>query len=265
MANRSKNSIAGIFLALSFFLYPVADAWAEDDLSIGRMRVSIWPEHDDPGILVIYDGRFVDDSQFPTKTSFFIPKDAVISDICSLSPEGQHYCQLYEIVKGEGDRDKAVMSLPFSNFYLSFHTLAPNVISEKRDVEFSILANHPIENVEVDIQQPLRSSKFTISPAGGDQNEKKGFNHFIYEMEDIAKGEERLFKISYFKNDSKPSVDIKYGTMAGNRVWGSPYDRQRNAKTLIYIVFGTGIAVAVGGLSWLVVLRRKKKDINYGS
>ena len=32
---------------------------------IGRMRVAIWPEFDDPGALVIYDGRFIDDSSFP--------------------------------------------------------------------------------------------------------------------------------------------------------------------------------------------------------
>lgn len=265
MVNRPKFPMAGIFLALSFFLFPVVDGLAKDDLSIGRMRVSIWPEHDDPGVLVIYDGRFADESQFPTKTSFFIPKDAVISDVCSLSPEGQHYCQLYEVVKGDEERDMAVMSLPFSNFYLSFHTSALDVTSEKRDVEYSILANHPIENVEVDIQQPLRSSEFSITPAGGEQSEKKEFNHFNYELKNIAKGEERSFKISYVKTDTKPSVDIKYGTMAGNRVWGSPYDRQRNAKTLIYVIFGTGIAVAVGGLTWLILLRRRKRDMNYGS
>ena len=31
--------------------------WASD-LSIERMRAAIWSEYDNPGILVIYDGRF---------------------------------------------------------------------------------------------------------------------------------------------------------------------------------------------------------------
>ena len=262
MARRLKFLIASMVFAFSFSIFPIADVMAEGDLSIGRMRISVWPEHDDPGVLVIYDGRFVDSSQFPTKTSFFIPKGVVISDVCSLSPEGQHYCQLYEIVKGDGARDKVVMSLPFPNFYLSFHTEALDLTSENRAVEFSALANHPIENIEMDIQQPLRSNAFKIDPDDGDQSEKKGFNHFKYEMEDIAKGEEILFKISYIKADIKPSVDIKYGTMASNdRTWGSPYDRQRNAKTLIYAIFGTGVAVAVAGLSWIVVLRRRKKEL----
>lgn len=260
MMSKPKFPIAGMLLVLAFSLLTVADALAKDALSIGRMRVSVWPEYDDPSVLVIYDGRFSDDSQFPTKTSFFIPKGAVISDVCSLSPEGQHYCQLYEIVEGDGERDRALMSLPFPNFYLSYHTTALDLTSEQRGVEFSLLANHPIEKVEVDIQQPLRSSAFAIAPGDGEQSEKKGFNHFQYELEDIAKGEERVFKIDYVKSDIKPSVDIKYGTMASSdQVWGSPYDRQRNAKTLIYVVFGTGVAAALAGLAWIVMLRRRKR------
>ena len=31
---------------------------AMKDLSIGRMKVSIMPEYDDPSVLAIYDGRF---------------------------------------------------------------------------------------------------------------------------------------------------------------------------------------------------------------
>ena len=260
MASRPKFSIAGMLLAFSLSLFPVADGWAKGGLDIGRMRISIWPEYDDPGVLVIYDGRFSDDSQFPTKTSFFIPKGAVISDVCSLSPEGQHYCQLYETIKGEGDMDKVLMALPFPNFYLSYHTAALDLTSQQRDVTFTLLANHHIENVEVDVQQPLRSSDFTINPGDGDLSEAKGFNHFQYEMKNVGVGEERVFKIAYQKTDVKPSVDIKYGTMASSdRIWGSPYDRQRNAKLLIYVVFGTGVAAALGGLSWIILLRRRRR------
>jgi len=58
------------------------------DLSIGRMRASIWSEYDAPGVLVIYDGRFKDDTSFPAEAVFYIPKGASISDACSLSPKG---------------------------------------------------------------------------------------------------------------------------------------------------------------------------------
>jgi hypothetical protein len=263
----ARGLVGGLLLVLS-----VAFPWAgqgagqgagqalgDEDLSIGRMRVSIWPEHDDPGVLVIYDGRFADDSRFPTTTTFFIPKGAVINDACSLSPGGQHFCQLYEIVEGD-TMDEVIVSLPFSNFYLGIHTLPLDIESEQRGVEFTIRANHPIASLEVDIEQPLRSVGFAISPSGGEPSEQNGFNHFGYALENISKGEERVFRIGYTKKDPTPSVDIKYSSMTGSRVWGSPYDTQRKVKTFIYILFGTGIAAAAG-LSWIVFLRKRRKGI----
>lgn len=217
----------------------------------------IWPEHDDSGVLVVYDGRFVEDAEFPAKTSFFIPKDVAINDVCSLSPTGQHFCQLYAVEKGQ-DGDIAHLSLPFSNFYLSFHTPALDVGSAQREVDFKLKANHAIRSLEIDIQQPLRSSEFNISPVGGEVIEKKGFNHFKYMLEDIAKGDEKLIRISYIKQDREPSVDIKFASMSSPRVWGSPYEAQRKAKTLVYVIFGGGLAAAAG-IAWIVVIRRRKK------
>jgi hypothetical protein len=235
----------------------MANAWAEDSLSIGRMRVMIWPEYDDPSILVVYDGRFTDDSKFPTTTDFLIPKGVIINDICSLSPGGQHFCQLYDI--SEGDKyDTAHLSLPFSNFYLSFHLAPIDLEIAKRQIEYVIKANHPIGSMEVDIQQPLRSTEFTISPSGGEAYNEKDFSHFTYTLEDIAKGEDRVFKIGYVKETREPSVDVKFASMTGRRVWGSPYETQRNVKTIIYVVFGTGLSMVLAATIWIVTSRRRK-------
>ena len=255
---KARILIAGILLAFSLAVLPGASLAAGGDMSIGRMRVMIWPEYDDSGVLIVYDGRFVEDSLFPAKTDFFIPKGVVINDVCSLSPGGQHFCQLYEIEEGK-TQDIAHLSLPYSNFYLSFHTPGLDLDKEKREIGYVLKANHQIRSLELDIQQPLRSSEFTVAPSGGEVKERKGFNHYQYSLEGIAKGEEAVFNISYLKKDREPSVDIKYASMSGPRVWGSPYETQRNLKTIIYLVFGSGLAAAAGGIAWIVMLNRKKR------
>jgi hypothetical protein len=254
---RSKVLISTLVLALPMLPLLAANARAEDDLSIGRMRVMIWPEYDDPSILVVYDGRFTDDSKFPTVTDFLIPKGAIINDICSLSPGGQHFCQLYDISEGES-YDTARLSLPFSNFYLSFHLAPIDLDTAERRLEYVIKANHPIDSMEVDIQQPLLSTRFAISPSGGEAYEEKDFSHFTYTLENIAKGEDRVFKIDYVKETKEPSVDVKFASMTGRRVWGSPYETQRNVKTIIYVVFGTGVSMVLAAMVWIVTRRRRK-------
>ncbi len=131
----------------------------------------------------------------------------------------------------------------------------------QRRHEYVIKINHPVGSMEVDIQQPLRSTNFAVSPPDGEESEnsvKKGFNHLNYILEDIAKGEDRVFKISYAKDTKEPSVDVKYASMTGRKVWGSPYDTQRNVRTIIYAVFGTGIVMVSAALFGIIRTRRRR-------
>ncbi len=239
---------------------------APEDLSIGRMRVSIWPEYDDRSVLAIYDGRFDDAASFPLKTSFLIPKGAVISDACSLSFEGQHFCQLYKTID-RGTYDEVRLLLPYPNFYLSFHTPEFDPEVERREFDYRVKANHPIRTMEVDIQQPLRATEFNITPAKsvvvsrGEDNSSmiKGFKHYSYSLEDISGGQETVFKINYLKSDPNPSVDIKYATMDGPRVWGSPYETQKSAKTFVYLLFGSSVFGVLVVIAVFILLKRRKR------
>jgi hypothetical protein len=249
--------IIGVCVFILLAWLPTAYVLAGGDLTIGRMKIAIWPEYDDPGVLVIYDGRFADSSRFPLKTSFFLPKDAVISDACSLSPKGQHFCQLYETVN-KGEFNEVTLFLPFPNFYLSFHTYPDGGKTDNKAIDYRVRTNHTIETLEMDIQQPLRSTMFNISPASEDASVIKGFNHFEYTYSPVSRGDDKLFKIAYSKKDRLPSVDIKYSRMSGDKVWGSPYNTQRQARKIIYIIFITGVAglVLIGGLFFY---RRKQR------
>ena len=237
------------------------------DLPIGRMKVAVMPEYDDPSILAIYDGKFEEASSYPIKTSFLIPKGSVISDACSLSHEGQHFCQLYKTVN-RGELDEVSLLLPYPNFYLSFHTPRFDVKGEKKEFDYLIRANHPIKTMEVDIQQPLRSSAFNISPPGsaalteknGTISVIKGFNHFIYKLEGISKGQESIFRINYIKSDPNPSVDIKYTSMKSPQTQSTPYETQRNIKTIIYALFGTGALGILAVAAWFLRSRNKKRS-----
>lgn len=235
------------------------------DLSIGRMKVAVMPEYDDPSILAIYDGKFEEVSSYPIKTSFLIPKGSVISDACSLSHEGQHFCQLYRTVN-KGDYDEVSLLLPYPNFYLSFHTPQFDTKVEKKEFDYLIKANHAVKTMEVDIQQPLRSTAFNISPpANAVASEKdgsisviKGFNHFVYRLEGVSKGQESAFMINYIKSDPNPSVDIKYTSMKTPQTQSTPYETLRNVKTAIYLLFGTGALFIVVVVVWYLRSRKSK-------
>lgn len=204
----------GVSLLLFLFVGQSSAATPE----IGRMRVAIWPEFDDPGILVIYDGRFVDNGSFPLETTFLIPKGATISDACSLSPKGQHFCQLFT-QRNAGDVDEVRLKLPYPNFYLSFRIKPFNVDTPLRKFTYTVRTSHPVSKLEVDIQKPLRTEEFSISPESKEKEELKGFEHYRYLFKDMKQGAVFPFDISYKKDDNRPSVSIKYSPMKGAKTW----------------------------------------------
>ncbi len=239
----------------------------DNSLNIGRLKLSVMPEYDDPSVLVIYDGRFADASRYPIKTSFLIPKGSVISDACSLSHEGQHFCQLYKTVN-RGSFDEVSLVLPYPNFYLSFHTPRIDTGIETKAIDYRIKVNNAVKTLEVDVQQPLRSSAFKVVPPNGatkTQSEGsasliRGFHHEVYKIEDVAAHQERGFQISYVKKDPSPSVDIKYtsAAMRDSPSRSAPYETQRNVKTVIYVLFGSGFLGVLALLVWYLRLRKSK-------
>ncbi len=248
------NIIFYAFIALSLlFSAPSSGA---DNLSIGRMNIKIWPEYDDPGVLVIYDGRFSDATVFPAEAGFLIPKGSVVSDACSVSPRGEHFCQLYTVSAYDGF-DRITLTLPYPNFYLSFHT-PPLEGAGRKSFTYTIKTLYPVDTMEVDIQQPLRAREFTVSPPG-EPTLRNGFTHLVYQIEALKGGESIKFNISYFKEDAKPSVDIKYSPpmmRSGTQQTGSPYSTQRLVRIFIYAGFVTGLLLL--GMITVWFIRSKK-------
>ena len=65
--------------------------------------------------------------------------------------------------------------------------------------------------------------------------------------------------IGYVKDTRQPSVDVKFASMTGRRVWGSPYETQRNVRTIIYAVFGAGLLMVTAALFWIIKTRRRRE------
>lgn len=248
------------FLAAALVLTAAGPSTGKE-LETGRLRVAVWPEYDSKGVLFIYDGRFKDEGAFPATARFLIPKGAVISDACSLSPKGTHFCQLYE-KKSAGDADEVTLKLPYPNFYLSFHTdpFGSAGPGGKRELAHTIRTSYRTETLEVDVQSPLRAEGFkVISPGGIRTSEKNGYTHYEAAFKDVAKGAAIDLRLEYRKKDSRPSVDIKYSPMSSDAAAGNaPYERQRGARTYLYVAVAAG-AVILAALLFILLRSGKPR------
>lgn len=243
---------------------------SRDELSarvpaIGRMKVSVLPEYDDPGVLTIYDGRFEDAASYPIHTSFLVPEGSVISDACSVSHEGRHFCQLYKTARRDGV-DEVSLLLPFPNFYLSFHAPRPQARAGRKELAYLIRSNHRVRVLEVEVQQPLRSTAFevTLARGGATGNARTigvvdGFDYLAYRFDDVDRNQEIALAIRYAKSDPNPSVDIKYASMRENPREAVSQESRSDARTTVYLLFGTAVVAMAALLGWILHSRRTRR------
>ncbi|MEK7846991.1 MAG: hypothetical protein AAB257_08525 [Nitrospinota bacterium] len=245
---RQKRMVIGhwsLVIGFLFFLL-VTDSYASD-LKIGRMKVSVMPEYESQDVLVVYEGKFADKDAFPNQVLFTLPKGVTkLTDVCSLSPGGQHFCQLYNIID-KGEYNETSVKLPYSDFFIDFKYSPFEIKSGKfvRDFEYIIKSIYPIDILEVSIQEPLRTKDFELLPKPLNKVSKKDLNYYNYTLKDVKQGQDIKFKIKYIKEDNRPSVDIKFSAMSKQEL----IERKRGLWLL-----GAGIAAIIT----FVVIRRLK-------
>ncbi len=182
-----------------------AYAEPQSNLSIKNAKVSVWPEYDDPRVLVIVEGEFAGDANFSQQVKFRIPKGAEINQVCALrKPADEHLCQLYEVSQ---DGEALSYTLPIPTFFLEYYYQPPQGQSDRR-LEYSFDSYYPVGKLEVEVQQPLRSSNFDLSPkAAGVLSDKNGFSYYQYRYDNVAPNQPIKLSASYTKSDSRPSVE----------------------------------------------------------
>lgn len=239
----------GLLLAAAIlFILPGAPRALAEEVAIGMMKVSLMPEYDAPSILVINEGKFVPKEAFPREAVFMLPAGVTkLTDACSLSPGGQHFCQLFDIESGT-DRNTMKVKLPYPDFFIDYQ-YAPFTPKKDADREFGYRVESPydIKNLTVVIQQPYRSERFKIEPAGGTEFEKEGYRYFKYVYTEVKKGEQKDFRVSYYKADEKPSVDTQYSPMA---------------KSHLIEGYGSALLLAAGaaGVGAILYFRKRKQN-----
>ncbi len=188
-------SLLIIFSALA--AVDTSPAVAQSEPQIPRASLKLWPEYDDPGVLVIFAGDLADTTTLPQTVAFPVAAgtrniQATVNDATRglLSQEWQM------------DGNKVTYTLPQPGFHLEYYVDRPPS-GNKREIVHTFEAPYPIKSLEIAVQQPARATDFSVTPkpsstiVGAD-----GLTYHIINLEDLAAGEKRDIAISYVKTDS---------------------------------------------------------------
>jgi hypothetical protein len=252
----SRRRIGLLVTLTVLVLLSVWPATAQDALTIPRASLRLWPEYDDPGMLVILAGDFADDATFPQDVAFPVAEGARNIQATVNDPTKGLLVQQWQMQDG-----KVTYALPQPGFHLEYYVNRPPS-GDKREIVHTFEAPYPIAALEIAVQQPARATDFSVTPAPSSTIQgADGLTYHIIKLENLAAGDKRDIAISYVKTDSgltSPQLALTSATPAALPEVRTQPQAKPAAQTswLPILLIGVGLLALIGlGVYWFLSRR----------
>lgn len=155
------------------------------------MDVSVWPEYDQPGVLVQYQGSVTAkvDKTSLLELSFFVPKGEGVGAASAIQANGNRTSETWK----ESDADSGLTQITYQEPEPQFHVeyyYNPLPTSTDKRFSFGYTAALPADEVQLVVQHPLKATNFVLTPdALNSPQDQDGFTYHAYTFKNVAVGQ----------------------------------------------------------------------------
>jgi len=221
-------------------------------LTIAQGSLRLWPEFDDPGLLVIFAGEFAQSGSFPQTVAFPIAAGARNIQATYRDASGTLLMREYTLTDG-----KLTYEVPVPTFHYEYYVDRSDTDAQ-REINFSFDPGYAADVLEIVVQQPARSTDFSLIPAA--QSTSRGTDGLTYHtltLSNVPAGAPVDIRIRYTKTDSNlssPQLAVTGSTASTGA--GTPASASAQSW-LPYVLIGVGVTALVAVLIyWLLMQRR---------
>ena len=205
---RLMAALLSLLVALTIMFIWFSPAYAAL-IRASKMSVSVQPEYDDPRVLVINEADLEAGVKLPVDVTFNIPKGADIGMACEVDLNGGHACKPFKAVD-KGDYQSLTFKVAKEHkVFLEYYYDAFPAGASQRSFDFIFRPGFPVKSLGMEVQQPLRSSGFTLTPVLPRTFTSGGFSYHTQDYPNVSVGKPLSVKVSYSKTDNSPSVKPK--------------------------------------------------------
>ncbi len=242
--------LLAIFVLLSLGI--ASPVRAEESIRISSMDVSVWPEYDQPGVLVQYQGNVTAkaDQTSPFELSFFVPKGAGVGAACAIQTNGNHTSETWKESDADSDLTKITFKVSEPQVHVEYY-YNPLPTSTDKKFSFAYTAALPADEIDLAVQHPLKATNFVLTPdAPNSHQDQDGFTYHAYTFKNVAVGQKLSTDVAYTKTDPKPSVSGNQQTASSSSASTSASDSGINPNQVIVLATVLAMAGIVAFFVW---------------
>jgi hypothetical protein len=235
-----------LFLPLLLALLSVpAPVSAQDGTGLGTLTVQLWPEFDQPSMLVIYDFTLVEGASLPVNFNLRIPQDATLSAV-AYAPSGNLLNVPYQDPVEQDGWQVVTFTIDTPAVY-HVEYYAPLIQTDaNREYQYIWPGDHAVKTFNVSVKIPVDTTEYSTDPqmrvtAPTDN----GQTILEWSTSNLEAGEQLPIKISYTKTSDRLSISDQ--PLETGIVDDSTAGRISLNNYLPYILGGLGILLILAG------------------
>ena len=194
-----------LFILIMFLgLIPVS-AKAQTDNHFSSVNVAVWPDYDQPSVLVIYHYVLADDIPLPASLDLMVPLQASINAVATHDGSGGLLTADY-VRKASGEWTILTMTTNSRNIQVEYYDNY-QLDSQTRQYEYMWPGNYPVDTLTVTLQQPVNVTSIKLDPPFANSTiAQDGLTSYRDQINYLAVNESYTLLFEYQKSDNTLSA-----------------------------------------------------------
>lgn len=230
------------------FVFP-SMAFAQTNVTLANMTVQLWPEYDQPSMLVITDFEVAADTQLPASVTFRIPQDANLIAVAAYTADGTLVNAVFDgptVVDG----DWQSFTITLDSIAARFEYYQPIAFNGEQRI-FSYLwdGTYAVDTFDIRVLEPLDTTSLTTIPELASISQENNLKYFVGDPIKLAGGEQFALNLDY-KKSSDALITSSQGVQPASPVDENTPGRVSLSNYLPYLLGGLGVVMIIGGFAY---------------
>jgi len=238
------------FLVLAMgilFVFPSVVS-AQNNITFTSASVQLWPEYDQPSMLVITDFAVAANTPFPANVTFHIPQEAHLIAVAAYDASGSLVNATYDGPKADGEWQSFTITLDSPTARFEYYQ--PITFNGNQRI-FSYLWDglYAVDLFNIRVLEPLDTTSLTTVPELTSVTEENNLKYFSGDPVKLAAGEQFSLNLDY-KKSSDTLITSAQGVQPAAPVDENTPGRVSLNNYLPYLLGGLGVVMIIGGFAY---------------
>jgi hypothetical protein len=235
-------------LLLLVLLFSFQPARAQGQPSLASTEVWIWPEYDEPSVLVIQRMVVSPSTSLPATMTFRIPAGAEKPTALAVGQTPDTVADTPYTLEPDGKWVKVVVQVTAPAIQMEYYDPAITRTGKNRDFLYEWPGDYAMSNFHVQLQQPFDATSLQTTPNLPDTNTvPDGLTYYSGDFGALALGQTFSLDVTYQKDTDALSVSFM-NVQAAAPVDESTAGRISFGTYLPWLIAAVGVLMISGGL-----------------